>query len=136
MMKKELVAPCGINCGVCKYYHREKNTCPGCRTRDENKPDYCLKCIIVNCEKLKKTKSGFCFECPDFPCKRLKNLDKRYKIKYHMSLLENQKYFKKKGMMSFLKREKKKWRCTNCDGIVTCHGGICLNCGYKKFRDK
>ena len=31
MMEKELIAPCGMNCGICKYYYREKDKCPGCR---------------------------------------------------------------------------------------------------------
>jgi hypothetical protein len=26
-----LIAPCGMNCGVCMAYLREKNKCPGCR---------------------------------------------------------------------------------------------------------
>ena len=33
-MKSELIAPCGMNCGICYGYLREKNKCPGCRKRD------------------------------------------------------------------------------------------------------
>jgi hypothetical protein len=29
--KLHLVAPCGMNCGICRAYLREKNKCPGCR---------------------------------------------------------------------------------------------------------
>ena len=133
MNYKELIAPCGMNCCICKYYYREKDTCPGCRGPDENKSKYCIDCIIVNCEEIKNNKSGFCYECSNIPCKRLKNLDKRYSTKYHMSMLENQEYIKKHGIERFLEKEKKKWNCPNCDGIVTCHEGICLNCGFEKI---
>jgi len=135
MMEKNLVAPCGMNCGICKYYYRRKETCPGCRGPDDNKSKYCIECIIVNCDVIKKNKSGFCFDCPKIPCKRLKNLDKRYSTKYHMSMLENLKYIKEKGMDDFLDKEKQKWECPKCKGVVTCHGGMCLSCGYVKFKN-
>jgi hypothetical protein len=35
--RKELVAPCGMNCGICIAYLREKNKCPSCRGDDINK---------------------------------------------------------------------------------------------------
>ena len=63
MNDKELIAPCGINCGICKYYYREKNQCPGCRGPNENKSKSCIECIIVNCEEIKKSKSKLCYEC-------------------------------------------------------------------------
>jgi hypothetical protein len=135
MNEKDLIAPCGMNCGICKYHYREKDTCPGCRGPNDNKPKTCIECIIVNCKEIKKSKSGLCYECSKFPCKRMKNLDKRYSTKYHMSMLENQEYIKKRGMKKFLEKEKKKWKCPNCGGIVTCHGGMCLNCGFVKFKN-
>jgi len=134
-MEKELIAPCGINCGVCKYYHREKKQCPGCRIQDVNKSRYCIECIIVNCEEIKNNASGFCYDCSKLPCKRLKNLDKRYRTKYNMSILENLEYIKENGIESFLEKEEKKWKCPNCDAIVICHDGMCLNCGFKKFKN-
>ena len=135
MMEKELIAPCGMNCGICKYYHRQKDTCPGCRGPDENKSKYCIDCIIVNCDELKKNNSEFCFDCSKLPCKRLKNLDKRYRTKYHMSMLENLDYIKENGIELFLDKEKQKWKCTKCKGIVTCHGGTCLTCGFEKYKN-
>ena len=134
-LSEELIAPCGMNCGICKYYYREKNTCPGCRGPDENKSKYCIECIIKNCEELKKHNSKFCFECSNIPCRRLKNLDKRYKTKYHMSMLENLDFIKKNGIKSFLEKEKHKWKCPKCKGIVTCHGGMCLKCGFVKYKN-
>ena len=134
MKKEELIAPCGMNCGICKYYYREKNNCPGCNGPDDNKSKYLLDCKIVKCDIRKNNESGFCYECPDIPCTRLKNLDKRYSSKYHMSMLENLNFIKENGIDAFLEKEKQKWKCPKCGGIVTCHGGMCLSCGYEKFK--
>ena len=134
-MEKEIIAPCGMKCGICKYYYRRKNTCPGCRGPDDNKSNFCIQCIIKNCNELKNNNSEFCFDCSNIPCKRLKNLDKRYRTKYHMSMLENLKCIKDQGMDTFLEKETQKWTCPQCGGIVTCHGGMCLQCGFEKFSN-
>ena len=134
-MEKELISPCVMNCGICKYYHREKMTCPGCRGRDENKSKYCLDCIFINCDVIKKNNSEFCFDCSNFSCKRLKNLDKRYLTKYHMSMLANLKCIKDESVDTFLEKETQKWTCPQCSGIVTCYGGMCLQCGFEKFSN-
>jgi len=133
-MEKELIAPCGMNCNICRYHYRKKDTCPGCKGPDENKTKYCIDCKIVNCEVIKNNNSGFCYECSNIPCTRLKNLDKRYSTKYHMSMLENLEFIRDRGIDVFLKKEKKKWTCPECGGIVTCHGGMCLSCGFKKIK--
>ena len=100
-----------------------------------NKAKSCSECIIKNCDVLKKNNARFCFECSKLPCRRMKNLDKRYRTKYHMSMLENLEFIKENGVELFLEKEKQKWNCPNCDGIVTCHGGMCLNCGFVKFKN-
>src|SRR5574344_369889 len=88
-----LIAPCGMNCGLCIGYLREKKPCAGCLIRkDKNKPKGCRECIIANCQLLAETASGFCYDCLRYPCARLKNLDKRYRINYGMSMLENLSY--------------------------------------------
>lgn len=132
-MKKELIAPCGMNCNICKFYYREKNKCPGCHAPDKEKLRGCRDCIVVNCEVIKTNESGFCYDCEKIPCRRLKALDKRYKTKYHMSMIGNLSYIKKQGMDAFIQKEKEKWTCPECGGIVTCHGGKCLRCGFEKF---
>ncbi|HPR41485.1 MAG TPA: DUF3795 domain-containing protein [Candidatus Methanofastidiosa archaeon] len=134
-MRSELIAPCGMNCNICKYYYRKKMQCPGCRAEDEKKLEGCRNCIVINCEELKKNDSEFCFDCPKLPCRRIKALDKRYSTKYHMSMLENLRCIKEEGMDSFLKKEEQKWKCPRCGGIVTCHGGKCLQCGFEKFSN-
>jgi hypothetical protein len=110
-------------------YQREKKKCPGCRGEDAGKMPSCLRCVVVNCEKLKQTKSGFCYECAVYPCARIKQLDKRYKTKYSMSMVENLTYIKEKGMTRFLQKESVKWKCARCGQPVSCHRPVCLNCG-------
>ncbi|PNX48029.1 MAG: hypothetical protein BV457_04580 [Thermoplasmata archaeon M9B1D] len=132
-MIKDLIAPCGINCGICKSHYREKNTCPGCRKLDKKTPKTRFNCIIRECKILKDRKWKYCFdECDTYPCKSLKSLDKRYSTKYHTSMIENLKYINEKGINAFLEKEKKKWTCPQCGGIITCHGSICLTCGFEK----
>ena len=138
-MKESLIAPCGMNCALCiAYQFREKDLnkngfhrkyCPGCIPRGEN----CLHMGDV-CELMKNGKVRFCFECSSFPCKRLKALDKRYRAKYHMSMMENLNYIKEHGMEKFLKKEQDKWSCTDCGENICCHNGLCLGCNFEKLR--
>ena len=135
-MKRELIAPCGMNCSICKFHYREKNNCPGCRADDKDKLKGCRECIIVNCDEIKKNGSEFCFTCSVIPCKKLRNLDKRYRTKYHMSMLDNLGFIKENGVKPFLEKEKQKWKCPKCGGVITCHGGTCLTCGFEKFKNE
>lgn len=127
-MKEALIAPCGMNCRLCMAYQREKNHCRGCRS------DCCIAykttggCIIKNCPVIQNNKSGFCYECVKFPCKRLKQLDKRYRTKYHMSMIENLVTIKEQGVEAFLQSEEKRWTCCVCGSIVCVHKEACLKC--------
>ena len=131
---RSLIAPCGMNCALCLGYQREKDHCPGCR--NENNIKYKTKgsanCVIKNCAIIKNNKSGFCYECDKFPCARLKQLDKRYRTKYNMSMLKNLEDIKDKGLKEFIEKEKIKWHCVKCNGLICAHRGYCLNCEIKK----
>lgn len=123
-----LIAPCGMNCGICLAYQRSLNTCGGCLSDNRNKPAYCLRCIIKNCELLAQTSSGFCYECEKYPCKRLRQLDKRYRTKYHMSMIENLETIKTLGLQAFVDQENERWRCIRCGGTLCVHRNYCLTC--------
>ena len=130
-MNEKLVAPCGMNCAICKAYLRDKNRCHGCKEVDKNKPKTRFLCKIRIC---KERKGKYCFECKDFPCDNLRHLDKRYRTKYHMSMIENLNFIKTYGIGSFLENEVVKWRCSECGGVICCHNGLCFNCSLDKLR--
>jgi len=125
-----LIAPCGMNCGLCSGYLRAKKPCPGCRGDDANKPTYCVVCRIKNCEQLSGNEQSFCGDCESFPCKRLKQLDKRYRTKYGMSMIENLARIREIGLDEFVAEEKKRWTCPECGGLICVHKVTCLACGY------
>ncbi|MBK7709840.1 MAG: DUF3795 domain-containing protein [Bacteroidales bacterium] len=128
---EELIAPCGINCGTCLAYLRDKNRCHGCRHADLNIPKSRMSCRIKNCENLAKTESKLCIDCQKFPCTRMKQLDKRYRTRYHTSLIGNLETIGENGMESFLANEVMKWSCPNCGANLSIHRDTCLKCNHK-----
>lgn len=130
-----LVAPCGMNCRLCLGYIREKNRCPGCRkinSQDSEKSKYRNRCRIKNCEELSKSGAKYCSEkCGKFPCARLKQLEKRYRTKYGMSMIENLKMIDEFGIRHFIRNEKSKWTCPECGELICVHRPACLSCGHE-----
>ena len=126
---ENLTAPCGMNCGICHAFLRQKNTCPGCYSVNETKWISIARCTIRNCEIWKNNESGFCYECGEFPCKKLKHPDRRYKTRYKMSMLDNLEYIRENGLTAFKEREDERWRCPKCSGTICVHKGYCLICG-------
>lgn len=127
---QNLIAPCGMNCGLCIGYLRKRKPCGGCfKLDDKNKPKSCRSCGIANCEKLAQSKSGFCYECKIYPCARLKRLNKRYRSKYGMSMLENLNFIEDNGVKAFLSYEEKRWTCSSCGKGLCVHREVCLECG-------
>jgi hypothetical protein len=109
-MQSKLIAPCGMNCNLCIAYIRERNKCPGCRLINTHKPITRVKCKIKNCNILNKNKLKFCsVKCKDYPCIRLRKLDKRYRTKYGMSMLDNLNNIEKNGIKNFIRQEEKRW---------------------------
>ena len=129
-----MIAPCGMNCGLCIGYLREKNPCGGCFKMDaENKPETCRSCAIVNCDLLAACESGFCFDCEKYPCSRLKKLDLRYRSKYGMSMIDNLEFIKESGPENFLKKEELRWACKVCGTGLCVHRSYCLNCKTERL---
>lgn len=139
-MEGKLIAPCGMNCGVCINYLAMKNDlnkqgfrksyCEGCLPRGKN----CLH-MGDQCGALKTGLYRFCYECTAFPCKRLKTLDKRYRTKYHLSMIENLKVIEECGLERFIKNEEEKWNCPDCGDRICCHNGLCLKCKIETLRN-
>ena len=126
---QDLIATCGMNCGLCIGLLRKKNPCGGCFKKDDkNKPQACRSCAIVNCKRLAEAESAFCYDCDKYPCARLKKLDSRYRTKYGMSMIDNLNFIKENGMERFLENEQNRWTCKECNSGVSVHRKHCLNC--------
>ena len=89
------IPSCGIFCGGCPIYTREKNPCRGAEINVARceKCNYQLCCINKGIEH--------CYECDAFPCGKLKSFSKRWK-KYGQNIIENQNILKESGKEHFL----------------------------------
>ncbi len=105
--------------------------CTGCRPRDK-------KCAFLKkgCELLLNNKVHLCYDCDIFPCERLIHLDKRYRTNFKMSMIENLEFIKENGIKQFLEKEEARWKCPRCGGIISCHNGICFDCGLDELKNK
>jgi hypothetical protein len=128
-IKSPLIAPCGMNCALCRGHLREKKSCPDCRGGNENKSFSCVNCVIKKCDELCKKNLRFCFSCDRYPCRRIQQMDKRYRTRYKMSTLENLETIKKIGIRKFVRKEKIRWACPRCGGLICVHDGVCPCCG-------
>jgi hypothetical protein len=127
----ELIAPCGMNCGLCMCFLRDKDTCPGCRAGEEGaRAKSVLGCSIRNCETVRSSESGFCGDCAKLPCPRLKRLDVRYREKYRMSMLANLRSIRDHGVAAFVEAERERWACPQCGGLQCVHTPQCMYCGH------
>ena len=132
----ELVAPCGMNCGICKAYLAYTHGVP----RQRGKVTYCAGCnprakncyVKRGCKKLTHNEINSCSQCDTMPCEKLAHLDKRYRERYGMSMVENLKTLKAKGMDEFLRTQSEKFGCPTCGDVVSVHDGKCYGCGYKR----
>ena len=122
-----LIAPCGMNCGLCVAYLRERNRCPGCNGDDLKKPKTRVQCGIKRCPEVGR--DGLCSSCAKLPCALLLRLDKRYRARYGMSMVENLKVIRDVGLEAFVARERSRWKCPECGGVICVHKTACLYCG-------
>ena len=129
-IRPELIAPCGLNCRLCRAYKRERNPCPGCRLDGPFKSNMCVQCEMKNCEKLVNGSFEFCYECDEFPCKRITHLDKRYRTRYSTSTIANLLSIKEICLANFVISENIKWTCPQCGMMLSMHKPHCRSCGY------
>jgi hypothetical protein len=129
-LKPELIAPCGMNCGLCMSYLREKKTCTGCRSGDEGKGKSVLACTIRTCDTVRTSETGTCSDCAKLPCPRLKRLDARYREKYRMSMIENLRAVREEGLEALVDSERRRWLCPECGGVQCVHTAECIYCGH------
>ncbi len=135
-VKKELLAPCGLYCGVCAIYiaHRDNNPkfkkllvkvypftsspdeiqCTGCFS-DGVVFSVCKTCPIKDCT-IKKGIEG-CHQCDDWPCKMINN----FPIPVGKKVIQRAiPQWRELGTEKWVEEEEKRY--------------ICPECGNKLFR--
>jgi len=126
-IKKELIAVCGVNCQACSAFLNKKKPCPGCRAPEaEHGRKSCRNCSKKSCAFGKGFK--WCFECDKFPCSRIKSMNRRYVENYGIDLVQNG-FDAKKDMNSFLTKQRERFICSDCGGVIDQHRQKCSNCG-------
>ena len=79
------IPACGVFCGGCPIYTREKRPCKGAELNSSR----CEKCKTFHLCCLEK-EITHCFQCSSFPCTKFKGFTKRW-LKYGQNFIENQK---------------------------------------------
>ncbi len=134
------IAPCGMNCAICSKYlayvnNLKRSQCAGCRTGHGKCTYLFAKCAGAN--KDSTNSRVFCFECEKYPCRQIHRMDKRYKKKYHYSVVENLTTIKKRGIDTFIKEQYEKYHCSECNELISIHNGKCFKCDtITKLVDK
>jgi hypothetical protein len=130
----KLIAPCGMNCGICVAYfgytlkgEKRKRPCEGCRSRDH-------PCAFIKkrCDKLMAGEIEYCGECTGFPCENLRKLDKRYRERFGMSMIENLKHIQTEDISRFQENEEERWRCPICGRTICIHNRTCYSCNQTR----
>ena len=116
-MRNDLVAPCGIDCGICELYicqnipqlydaliakgiPENKIPCEGCRKNKGNCPVHPEPCETYNCVNMKNV--DFCYECKDFPCGYLNPAADRAEVLPHNLKVFNLMKIERAGIDNFI----------------------------------
>ena len=90
------VPPCGVFCGGCPTYLKEKKPCPGAEVSQRCESKGC-RYFICCAEK----KVDFCHQCDQYPCRRFRIFARNWQ-RYGQDFLENQMLLREKGTEGFL----------------------------------
>lgn len=126
-----LIAPCGVNCSLCRAFIRARHPCPGCRGGNQHKSNACLTCAIKNCVELSAAGHRFCFSCARYPCASLLRLDRRYRTKYAVGVIANLERIQAVGVTRFVAEEEIRWSCPQCGARLCMHQPQCVHCGHR-----
>jgi hypothetical protein len=116
--RKELVALCGIDCGICELnmckdnpalfdylvsrgIPKEKLPCAGCRDIKGHCPVIGVQCATYACATDKGV--DFCFDCGDFPCTKLQPSADRADVLPHNTKVFNLCTVRRIGVENFVK---------------------------------
>jgi len=131
--RAQLIAPCGMDCGVCGAYLAYSNGvprkrgailhCVGGRARGK-------QCAYLkdHCAAIKTGEVQFCYEWAEYPCERLRVLDSRYRKRYGMSLIENLDLIREASVQALIERQQVRYGCAACGQLRSVHNGRCYVC--------
>lgn len=132
-MDRQLIAPCGIYCGLCSSYLADLNQvprqrgrfthCKGCRPRDKQ-----CAWFKKRCERIANHTLKYCYECSSYPCRQLESLGDRYRTKYGLDILQNLELIRDQGEEALLAALKERFACERCGGLKSIHSGKCFAC--------
>lgn len=145
-VKKELLAPCGLYCGVCRIYKAHKDNdldfkkeilptlndfgaksvddiiCTGCLSNGAVF-HFCRTCPIKDCIKNKEFEG--CYQCDDFPCTIITNwadpLDKKIMLRAIPAWQEL-------GTEKWVEQEEKRYECQKCGNMLFHGAKKCNKC--------
>jgi hypothetical protein len=129
VLDPNIIAPCGINCSLCRAYIRDRQPCPGCRGDDSHKSKGCITCKIKNCAEISAGDHQFCYSCDRYPCATLLHLDTRYRTRYGVNVIENLGRIRDVGVELVVAEEATRWTCPECGSRLCMHKPQCVNCG-------
>ncbi len=90
------VPACGVFCGACPVYTRDRKPCPGAEINVER----CEGCKSFHlCCRARGV--DHCCDCPAFPCRRFRDFARSW-MKYGQDLVENQRLLRLLGSEGFL----------------------------------
>ena len=144
--KKDLLAPCGLYCGVCRIYQAYKDNdlefkkeilptlndfgaktvddiaCTGCLSDGEVFP-VCRVCAIKKCTNEKGIDG--CHECSDFPCKFIEN----FPIPVGRKVIQRTiPFWQKYGTERFIEEEERRYHCPACGNSLFRGAKRCNKC--------
>ena len=145
-IKKELLAPCGLYCGVCSIYiaHRDNNlkfkkallpiykafaksiddiSCTGCLSDGVVFP-VCRSCPIKRCSQDKGILG--CHQCEDFPCKFIQNFPIAVGKKVILRAIPT---WRELGTEKWVELEEKRYHCPDCGNPLFRGAKRCNQCG-------
>ena len=107
--KYPLLSACGLNCGLCPYFHTIGNSkCDGCGGENFNEK-HC-SCSIINCNQRKGIE--FCYFCEEYPCKKYGKWEKDSFIT-HQNMMKNFEKVKNTGLNIYKKELNEKIKLLN-----------------------
>jgi hypothetical protein len=137
----DLLAPCGLYCGVCGVYmaHRDNNDkfkerlatvygvepkdvrCRGCLS--EEPFGYCSACLIKSCVKEKENQG--CHQCGEFPCELIEQFPLPVGKRVIMRTIPQ---WREMGTEKWVAAEEARYHCPHCNAILFRGAKRCREC--------